>query len=194
MKSRSILLVGAPGAGKGTQGRAIGTMPGFFHFACGDVFRTLDKSSELGKIFVEYSSRGELVPDDITVKLWLDRLQQLRDASEWVPDRDILLLDGIPRNIAQAKLMEAHTDVLRIVELVCNDRDVLIERIRGRALKSNRLDDADEDVIRHRLDVFEEDTRVLIEHYPSTLLRRVNAEQPALHVLADVIEAIRDLA
>src|SRR5688572_32336067 len=70
MKYRTILLFGAPGAGKGTQGKILGTIPKFFHCACGDVFRSLKTDSAIGKTFLEYSSRGELVPDQPTVELW----------------------------------------------------------------------------------------------------------------------------
>ena len=67
---QTVLLFGAPGAGKGTQGKILGLVPGFFHLACGDVFRSLDVNSELGKEFLEYSSRGELVPDSLTIEMW----------------------------------------------------------------------------------------------------------------------------
>src|SRR4051812_47363348 len=70
MRYKTILLFGAPGSGKGTQGKILGAIPGFFHTACGDIFRSLDLQSEMGRIAWEYSSRGELVPDEFTVKLW----------------------------------------------------------------------------------------------------------------------------
>src|SRR6185295_9118273 len=70
MKYRTILLFGAPGAGKGTQGKILGTIPNFFHCACGDVFRSLKTDSTVGQVFLEYSSRGELVPDQPTIDLW----------------------------------------------------------------------------------------------------------------------------
>ena len=63
----TYLLMGAPGSGKGTQGKVLGSVPRFFHFACGEVFRSLDTRSPLGQKFIEYSSRGQLVPDDLTV-------------------------------------------------------------------------------------------------------------------------------
>src|SRR4051812_31091596 len=70
MRYKTILLFGAPGSGKGTQGKILGSIPGMFHTACGDVFRQLDLKSDLGKKFWEFSSKGNLVPDDLTVKLW----------------------------------------------------------------------------------------------------------------------------
>ena len=70
MRFKTLLLFGAPGSGKGTQGSILGSIPGYVHVACGDVFRNLRVGSPLGKVFLEYSSRGALVPDDFTVQLW----------------------------------------------------------------------------------------------------------------------------
>ena len=76
-KIKTILLFGAPGSGKGTQGKMLGTLPGFRHLACGDVFRSIDLNSEIGKVFLQYSSKGELVPDDFTVRLWREHIDKL---------------------------------------------------------------------------------------------------------------------
>ena len=64
---KTVLLFGAPGAGKGTQGKILGAIPGFYHLSCGDVFRTIDINSDIGKVFFEYSAHGELVPDDVAI-------------------------------------------------------------------------------------------------------------------------------
>ena len=76
-KRPAILILGAPGSGKGTQGKALGMVPRFFHCACGDVFRSLDTRTELGKKFVEYSSKGQLVPDELTIELWKAQIEKL---------------------------------------------------------------------------------------------------------------------
>src|SRR3990170_7061862 len=68
-KYSTILIFGAPGSGKGTQGHILGTIPRFFHCACGDVFRSIDTRTSLGRTFLEYSSKGQLVPDEVTVQL-----------------------------------------------------------------------------------------------------------------------------
>ena len=70
MRYRAILLFGAPGAGKGTQGKILGQVPNFIHFSCGDAFRNLRVDSSLGRVFVEYASKGQLVPDEPTIELW----------------------------------------------------------------------------------------------------------------------------
>src|SRR5438093_735323 len=103
-RSQTILLFGAPGSGKGTQGKILGQIPGFFHLSCGEVFRTLDVNSKIGKVFMEYSSRGELVPDEVTVQMWHENIHAQTVLSLYKPHVDMLVLDGIPRNVNQANL------------------------------------------------------------------------------------------
>src|SRR5579859_7068931 len=92
MRYRTILLFGAPGAGKGTQGKILGTIPNFFHCACGDVFRNLTIDSKIGRVFIEYSSRGELVPDEPTIELWRQSIQGITQAGRFNPAQDTLVL------------------------------------------------------------------------------------------------------
>src|SRR5258705_7098259 len=91
MKYRTFLIFGAPGSGKGTQGKILGAIPRFFHCACGDVFRQLDTRTAVGQAFLEYSSRGELVPDEITVKLWMARIGDMVGSHMFKPDIDSLV-------------------------------------------------------------------------------------------------------
>src|SRR6266513_821995 len=107
MKYRTFLLFGAPGAGKGTQGKILGTIPNFFHCACGEVFRNLTIDNQLGRTFLEYSARGELVPDEATIQLWRQSIQGSQQMSRFNPEKDTLVLDGIPRNRGQAEMLEA---------------------------------------------------------------------------------------
>src|SRR6476661_9133654 len=156
---RTLLILGAPGSGKGTQGKVLGSIPRFRHFACGDVFRSLDTRTNLGRKFVEYSSRGELVPDDLTVELWRSNINQSVEAHQFKPEIDFLVLDGIPRNVEQAKLMEEDIEVLKVFHLSCPDRTELARRLRKRALKDNRFDDANESVIQQRFATYEAETK-----------------------------------
>src|SRR5947199_7852130 len=90
MRYKSVLLFGAPGSGKGTQGKIIGTIPGFYHSATGDIFRSLDLTSEMGRKFWEYSSRGQLVPDEFTIKLWKRHIQGMEMINQFRPDTEFL--------------------------------------------------------------------------------------------------------
>ncbi len=187
MKFKSILIFGAPGSGKGTQGKVLGTIPGFFHLSCGDVFRSLDLRSEVGKIFLEFSGRGSLVPDDITVRLWQQQIENLRIMSRYKPDIDLLVLDGIPRNLAQARAMREKIEVTRVFHLACPNRAALVERMKRRALKDNRLDDANEEIILQRLDLYDRETRPVLDFYGPERVVEINATQWPFEVLRDIL-------
>src|SRR3954469_20631447 len=137
MKYRTYLIFGAPGSGKGTQGKILGAIPRFFHCACGDVFRSLDTRRPVGQAFLGYSSRGELVPDEITVRLWMARIGDMVGAHSFKPDIDSLVLDGIPRNVRQAEIMDGMIEVRRVFHLACPDQEALVTRLKKRALKEN---------------------------------------------------------
>jgi adenylate kinase len=184
---RTILLFGAPGTGKGTMGKALGVLPGFVHVACGDVFRSLDLSSALGKVFLEYSSKGLLVPDDTTVALWEEFIGARVATHAFVPERDVLVLDGIPRNPPQARLLAKYIDVERVFHLVCYDIEAIVARLRRRALKDNRLDDASDDVIRCRMEVYREESRPVLEFYPAGIIQEVDALGTPIQVLHSIL-------
>jgi adenylate kinase len=190
VRYKTILLFGAPGSGKGTQGKILGSIPGFFHTACGDVFRSLDLKNDLGKVFWEYSSQGKLVPDDLTVRLWKDFIDGAERTNRFHPESEILVLDGIPRNMAQARLMDEHLDVTKVIYLVCADMSKMVERLRRRALKENRIDDANDKVIQHRLQVYELETHPVLEHYPNDRIAQVDATMSQMKVLQKIIDVI----
>jgi len=187
---QTILLFGAPGAGKGTQGKILGQVPGFYHLSCGEVFRTLDTSSELGKTFMQYSSQGQLVPDDVTVKMWQTNMHARTILASYKPNVDLLVLDGIPRNVHQAEILAKYINVLLVIHLVCPNKEEMITRLRRRALKENRIDDAKEKVIRARWDVYEQETFPVLNHYPAKIIREVDATGSPARVLQHVLEAV----
>ena len=187
---KTVLLFGAPGAGKGTQGKILGQIPGFFHLACGDVFRSLDTTSDLGSKFLDFSSRGELVPDEVTIEMWRQNMHAQTVLSLFKPKVDLLVLDGIPRSLGQAEALAPYLDVLSVIHLVCPDLDAMVQRMKKRAIKENRLDDADERVIRRRFEVYERETSPVLDHYPSELVTEVSAMGSPAEVLEHVLEAV----
>jgi adenylate kinase len=194
MKYRSILLFGAPGSGKGTQGKILGTVPQFFHCACGDVFRAAKADSSLGRIFLEYSSRGQLVPDEPTIELWRQFIENCERTGRFHPEQDTLVLDGIPRNVHQADMLRDTLDVKAMIYLHCTQIDALVERLQKRALKENRLDDANVEVIRDRFKTYEKESKPVLRFYGRKLLHRVDATQTPLEVLRDVLRIVDKVA
>ena len=187
MKYRSILLFGAPGVGKGTQGKILGGIPNYFHCACGDVFRNLRADSPLGRTFIEYSGRGQLVPDSPTIELWRHFIEDITKIGRFHPEHDTLVLDGIPRNVQQAKILRSTVNVTAVFYMRSSDEKRLIARIQRRAIKENRLDDANLNVIRDRLRVYEKETKPVLKFYGRHLVHRINADQPPDKVLVDIL-------
>jgi len=190
---RTFLILGAPGSGKGTQGKVLGSIPRFHHLACGDVFRSLDTRTPLGQEFVRFSSQGKLVPDDLTVQLWRANIKNRVDAYQFKPDIDFLILDGIPRNVEQAVFMENDIDVVKVFHLSCPNREELARRLRKRALKDNRYDDANEEVIQRRFQTYEAETKPILEHYGQDKVVDIDASQAPAKVLFDVLGRIIQL-
>jgi adenylate kinase len=190
MKYRTFILFGAPGSGKGTQGKTLGSIPRFYHCPCGDVFRSIDTRSKVGKAFLEYSSKGQLVPDEITVELWKEAIDAAVDGHKFKPDIDILVLDGIPRNVNQAKIMEEMIDVEKVFHLSCPNRETLFYRLKKRALKDNRLDDANEQVIQRRLETYEHESKPVLGYYSKDRIATVDATQPPAKVLFDILASV----
>jgi adenylate kinase len=192
-RSPAFIFLGAPGSGKGTQGKVLGSIPRFFHCACGDVFRSLDTRTALGKQFVHYSSRGELVPDELTIELWKAQIDNWSETHIYKPDIDFLVLDGIPRNVRQAEILERHIDVLQVFHLSCPNRDELARRMRKRALKDNRIDDASDRVIDQRIATYEAETKPILAYYPEERVTTIDATQAPVKVLSEILNRILSL-
>ena len=190
MKYRTILMFGAPGSGKGTQGKILGTIPNFFHCACGDVFRSLRPDSPLGKTFIAYSSRGRLVPDAPTVELWRRFIDASTQTGRFHPAADALVLDGIPRNVAQAQMLADALNVTAVFYLTCANQENLVTRLQRRAIKENRLDDANLDIIRDRLKVYEQETKPVLKFYGRQAVHRINADGTPARIFLDILKRV----
>ena len=204
-----VILLGPQGAGKGTQAQRLADKVGATHISTGDIVRAEIKSgSELGKKVQDYNDRGELVPDEIIVEM----------AKPYLDDADAWLLDGFPRNEAQAKALDEALDEIgedldAVVALEAPD-DALVERLSGRRQSQatgkiyhvehdpppedgddpgpfiQRDDDAEE-AIRRRLEIYHDQTEPLKDYYAERdLLVTVDAEQEIQKVTEDILDAV----
>lgn len=189
VKYRALLLYGPPGSGKGTQGRALGTLPGFLHVATGDIFRGLDPASPLGQQVGAITSQGKLAPDDLTIEVCRVHIATMRNQKRFDPQAQVLVLDGIPRTRRQAELLQPYLDVLCIFNLILRHENEAVQRIRQRFLQENRHDDANEGVIRQRLATFYKQTEQTLTVYEPTLVVDIDASQSPQCVLRDIITA-----
>ncbi|WUI00348.1 adenylate kinase [Spirillospora sp. NBC_00431] len=212
-----IVLVGPPGAGKGTQAQFIASHLSIPKISTGDIFRAnVSGGTELGRQAKQYMDRGDLVPDEVTIAMVRDRLGE-DDA------RDGFLLDGFPRNVPQAETLkkilaewDARLDI--VLELVV-DEDEVVRRLSGRRTcdKCGRIwhvdfddkqddicddcgghlfqrDDDKEEVVMHRLEVYKHDTAPLVQFYADEhILVGIDATGPVEEVTKRALTALRPL-
>lgn len=181
-----ILIIGPPGAGKGTQAAVLSKELGIPHISTGDLFRAhVENQTELGKLVQEYLDSGGLVPDEVTNDMVRERLDE--------PDAvGGFLLDGFPRNVSQAQvladLLRENDSALDAVLQLDVPEDVVVERLLARG----RSDDT-EDVIRHRQQVYRDETAPLLDFYADRLVT-VPAVGSVPDVTARALEALRTRA
>lgn len=192
-KYRALLLFGMPGSGKGTQGMVLGQLPSLIHISMGDVFRKIPRYGRFGQEIAKYTSQGLLVPDDLTVRIWENHIKILEMQEYLIPDEHTLILDGLPRNYAQAERLDSIIEVVEIFHLKINDTVQSGERLRARALRENRLDDMNEEVIRKRIATYYEETFKTLSFYPPESVYEVDASQTPLEVLRDITLRLAEL-
>lgn len=210
-----IVLIGPPASGKGTQAARLREMLGIPHIASGDLFREhVRAQTELGRTAKSYMERGELVPDDITIAMVMERLKQ-PDCARGA------LLDGFPRTLAQARALDealtAHGERLARVLYIHVPDEVLVERVSGRRIcricgeayhirfnppkqpgvcdkdggELYQREDDQPETVRARLRVYHEQTSPLIAYYRERgLLAEIDGDQPIDVVTAQLWEAI----
>ena len=190
--SLNVLILGPQGSGKGTQAARIASEYGLPHIATGDMFRSaIAAGTPLGKEVEPILTSGALVPDELTIRLIRDRLSE-EDA------RKGFVLDGFPRNTAQAEALDDLLEELgRPLDLVLDVElpdDICSERLMRRAKEEGRTDDSPE-VIAKRLEIFHRETAPLIGYYlPRGIVVGIHGDRPREEVWAEIVEALERVA
>jgi adenylate kinase len=186
----SALMFGLPGAGKGTQGDFLRNLPEFCIFSSGHLFRDLDPASADGATVSAFTSRGELVPDELTIRMFFSWIENAKAAGDFRPESQLLILDGLPRSVRQVELIRPQIDVKGVIHLVCHDEEQMIERIRRRARIEGREDDVGDAVIRRRFEVYHEQTKPVLQQYPAELIREVESTGTPSEVLLQCLQVL----
>ena len=159
----NIVLFGKPGAGKGTQAEFLKGKYNLTHLSTGDIFRfNIQNNTDLGKLAKSFMDKGDLVPDEVTIKMLEDTVNKNLDTKGF-------LFDGFPRTLAQAEALDVFLatkswGVTATIALEADD-EILIQRLLERGKTSGRVDDQDEDKIRNRYQEYNEKTAPLMDYY-----------------------------
>lgn len=183
-----LLLIGAPGAGKGTQAVQLAERLGVTHISSGDLLRShVTEETSLGKAVQQYVSRGDLVPDQMVLDMLRKPIVAASESGGYV-------LDGFPRTVDQAKIAYETARELGVAVQVAVHLDVPTDELVRRLLARGRGADDTTEVIEHRLEVYEEKTRPMIAYYADREeLITVDGSQPAEVVTESIIEQIEAL-
>ena len=184
-----IVILGPPGAGKGTQGKLISAEVGLPHINTGDMFRAeVAAESELGRRIRAVLDAGDLVPDELTIEMVRTRLGQEDTLGGFV-------LDGFPRTLAQAEALDRLLEELDrgelsvVLDFHVSD-EVAVERLVGRQAREGRSDDTRE-TIQHRLDIYHEKTEQLVGYYRNKgILVGIHADRPIEEVFREVQQVL----
>jgi len=185
----AILLFGPPGAGKGTQSRILGGAPRVLAVDMGMLLRSTDRKTDLGREVARYSDSGDLVPDDVVMRVLVEHLEE----SERRGDHDVLVLAGVPRTEGQARALGEHVDVQRVISLTASDESILKQRLRRRAEERDRPDDADPIVVEHRFEAFLAQRDRVLACYDRRRTVEIDALRSPWHVARDILGSVSDL-
>lgn len=186
---RSILLLGPPGVGKGTQGKVLGELPGFSFVSMGDVLRSVERESELGKQIYSFLDHGNLAPAKLVIDA-LGRHMESIDSELSDSFERFWILDGVPRNAEQAGLLSGQVDVQKVLHLECDSDTVLVGRLRRRGYTSNRPDDQDEKIMRHRLELYREQTEPLLKTFSKEKVAHIDGSATPIMVLRQIVDSL----
>jgi adenylate kinase len=190
---RTHLLFGMPGSGKGTQGHVLGQLPDLIHISMGDVFRRIPKDGRIGQEIEQYTSQGLMVPDELTVRIFKRHLHILEMQELLLPEQHTLILDGLPRSYTQAEMLDNILDVVQIFHLRIENTELAMDRLKTRALRENRLDDMNEEVILRRLKTYNDETYQTLSFYPREIVYEVDAGQCMIDVLRDIVNRLSEV-
>lgn len=192
MKPKAYYLIGPPASGKGTHGKLIGGLPGFFHFSMGQAFRSIQPNSAQERLEMkqahEMTSRGYLASDDLAHRIFEDYFKGLTASRQFDPAEQILILDGIPRRRSQAEWLSERVELLNVIEFIC-DADVIQQRVERRAMQEGRADDT-ADVIHTRLQVYSDEHPALMDFFPQEKIVAIRSDESPIRVLRQVLEVM----
>jgi adenylate kinase len=186
-KIKTILLIGPPGAGKGTLGRILDQSGSQKYVSTGAIFRSLDPDSPAGDLYYSYAKEQKLVPDEVTLQICRHYIQGLIASNAFFPSKQYLLLEGFPRNEKQAQILLDWLDVKHVIVLECLNKENLRKRLHRRARLEGKFHVMTEEEFDYLLTEYEREKESILNQFPVHSVSIIEADQKPLEVLKQVL-------
>lgn len=191
-KYRAIVIFGPPGSGKGTQAKLLVSSEKYVHFSTGDMCRSVDAGTELGKQIRSLTDKGNLIPDKMIIDLLNQHLKQAIQTNRYNPIKQTILIDGVPRNPAQVDMLNELIILKKIIVLEGFPDDELVDRLHRRAIEEGRADDASPEIMRKRLSLYRKHVESIISKYSGELVARINGVGPVKEVYQRILKSLQN--
>ncbi|MDP3989810.1 MAG: nucleoside monophosphate kinase [archaeon] len=184
---KTIIFLGKPGCGKGTQAKKIHDLGIGFHFSTGNMFRNIDETTDVGRYVKDLIDRGKYVDSETTVILMQRTLNKYVQDGRYNPNRQYLLLDGFPRTEDQVEMTNGYFNIVKVLHLYVPE-EVAIQRLRERGKTSEREDDQNEATLQERMETYKQETEHLLSKYPNKY--DVDTSPPVEEVHQKILEIL----
>lgn len=174
-KFKGIVILGPPGCQKDSIIKKLSYLGNFFYGSFREIFEQLDQSSPLGKLCQKYINQGFPLPDEVIVTLWEQYINGSISVYSYHPQNQILILDWVPLNIHQAKLLDKSIEVVCVISLTLK-----------------RLSYSKEEAEKRKMQLYKQETLKILNYYPQSLIVSINADQKLLDVFKDILIAIQN--
>lgn len=189
-KYEAIILFGPPGTGKGTQAKLLEKTGKFFHFSTGYMLRNLNHKTTVGRKVKDLIDKGNFVPDELIFELFDETLAEYIAKGKYNHNKQIIILDGVPRTVKQVSFINNKFDIKKIFYLKINNKLVIERTTKKRTGIESRVDDNDSEIVKKRLETYKKETLPVLNKYDKKLIVEIDGSKSVEEINKKIISSL----